>query len=242
MLYVIPTPIGNTEDITLRALRLFREINYIITENTATTKKLLWIYDISYQDKKFIKFTSHDHKHIHTIVSQLENQDGILVSEAGTPWLSDPGKMLIIWCQRANIQTTILPWATALIPAVINAWFHTIHRTFAGFLPLKKGRETAIKKMIISDHATFFYESVHRVPKLIEQLEKMNFMGMISVSREVSKHFEQCVTDDLKNIKEKIKNNIIPMKGEFVIGIYPYNNDEKVQIDTLDSFNETTAS
>gem|GEM_PF-1333114 len=94
----------------------------------------------------------------------------------------------------------------------------------------------------MSDHATFFYESVHRVPKLIEQLEKMNFMGMISVSREVSKHFEQCVTDDLKNIKEKIRNNIIPMKGEFVIGIYPYNNDEKVQIDTLNSFNETTAS
>lgn len=242
MLYVIPTPIGNTEDITLRALRLFREIDYIVTENTSTTKKLFSIYDIPYKDKKFIKFTSHDHKHIHTIVSQLENQDGILVSEAGTPGLSDPGKMLIVGCQRSNILTTVLPWATALIPAVINSWFHTTHRTFSGFLPHKKWRETAIKNMMQSAHATFFYESVHRVPKLIQQLEKANFMGMISISREVSKHFEQYITGDLITIQTAIQNNTIPMKGEFVIGIYPYNNDEKVQIDTLDSFNETTYS
>ena len=242
MLYVVPTPIGNTEDITLRALRLFREIDYIITENTSTTKRLLSIYEIPYKDKKFIKFTSHDHRHIDTIVSQLQNQDGILVSEAGTPWLSDPGKMLIIGCQRSDILTTILPWATALIPAVINAWFHTIHRTFAGFLPHKKWREKAINTMMSSDHATFFYESVHRVPKLIQQLEKANFMGMISISREVSKHFEQCITGDLMTIQTAIANNTIPMKGEFVIGIYPYHHDEKVQIDTLASFNETTDS
>lgn len=242
MLYVIPTPIGNTEDITLRGLRLFREIKYIITENTSTTKKLLWIYEIPYQDKKFIKFTSHDHRHIDSIISQLENQDGILVSEAWTPWLSDPGKMLIIWCQRSNIPISILPGATALIPAVIGAHFPTTHRTFAGFLPHKKWRETAIRKMTESEHATFFYESVHRVPKLIEQLEKINFIGMISISRELSKHFEQCITGDLTTIQWLIKNNTIPMKGEFVIGIYPQYTDEKKQIDTLDSFNETNYS
>ncbi len=239
MLYVIPTPIGNTEDITLRGLRLFREISYIITENTSTTKKLLGIYEISYQDKRFMKFTSHDHRHIDSIISQLENQDGILVSEAGTPWLSDPGKILIISCQKSNIPVTILPWATALIPAVIGAHFPTTHREFAGFLPHKKWRETAIKKMIQSDHATFFYESVHRVPKLIEQLEKANFIGMISISRELSKHFEQCITGDLNTIQWLIKNNTIPMKGEFVIGIYPKHTDEKEQIDSIDSFNET---
>jgi 16S rRNA (cytidine1402-2'-O)-methyltransferase len=138
MLYIIPTPIGNTEDITLRALRLFREIDYIITENTSTTKKLLSIYEIPYKHKNFVKFTSHDHKHIDTIVSQLQNQDGILVSEAGTPGLSDPGKMLILACQQSSICTSVLPGATALIPAVINAGFHTTHRTFAGFLPHKK--------------------------------------------------------------------------------------------------------
>ncbi len=228
MLYVIPTPIGNTEDITMRALRLFRGIDYIISENTGTTKKLLSIYDIPYQEKKFTKFTSHDHKHIDSIVSQLQNQDGILVSEAWTPGLSDPGKMLIIHCQRANIATTILPWATALIPAVINAGFHTTHWQFAGFLPHKKWRETAIKSMIESESATFFYESVHRVPKLIEQLEKVNFMGMISIAREISKHFEQYITGDLSTIQQAIKNNTIPMKWEFVIGIYPNNLHEEI--------------
>ncbi len=242
MLYVIPTPIWNTEDITLRGMRLFREVWYIITENTSTTKKLLWIYEISYKDKHFTKFTSHDYRHIDSIISQLENQDGILVSEAGTPWLSDPGKILIISCQKSNIPVTILPGATALIPAVIGAHFPTTHRTFAGFLPHKKWRETAIKNMIMSEHATFFYESVHRVPKLIEQLEKLDFIGMISISRELSKHFEQCITWDLATIQWFIKNNTIPMKWEFVIGIYPIQHNEKKQVDSLDSFDETNYS
>ena len=94
--------------------------------------------------------------------------------------------------------------------------------------------------MTMSDHATFFYESVHRIPKLIQQLEKINFIGMISVSREVSKHFEQCITGNLVTIQTAIQNNTIPMKGEFVIGIYPYNYDEKVQIDTPHTSYKTT--
>lgn len=221
MLYVIPTPIGNTEDITLRALRLFRETHYIICENTPTIKKLLSIYEIPYKDKQFIKFTSHDHRHIHSIVSQLENQDGILVSEAGTPWLSDPGKMLILWCQQANIPTSILPGATALIPAVINAGFPTTQWMFAGFLPHKKWRETAIKTMMQSDHATFFYESVHRVIKLLDQLRNADYEWLISISREISKKFEQNITGTLDDIQSGFDNEIIPLKGEFVIWLYP---------------------
>jgi 16S rRNA (cytidine1402-2'-O)-methyltransferase len=231
MLYIVPTPIGNTEDITMRGLRLLKEVNLVFCENTPTIKKLLWIYEIPYKEKTFIKFTSHDHKHIHHSISLLENQDGILVSEAGTPWLSDPGKMLIIACQKANIPYTILPWATALIPAVIGAWFPTTHRAFAGFLPHKKWRETAIKTMIESEHATFFYESVHRVPRLIEQLEKADFLGMISVSRELSKFFEQTITGNLSTIRQYIKDWKIPLKGEFVIGLYPHDTDEQIQID-----------
>lgn len=230
MLYVIPTPIGNIEDITMRWLRLFREINFIVSENTGTTKKLLWIYDIPYKEKNFIKFTSHDNRQINNIISLLQNQDGILVSEAGTPWLSDPGKILIIYCQRNSIPITILPWATALIPAVIASWFPTTQWDRRWFLPNKKGRETAIKSMIQSDHASFFYESVHRIPKLIEQLEKAEFNGMISIARELSKHFEQCTTDTLPNIKIAIKNNTIPLKGEFVIGLYPHSINEQTQI------------
>ncbi len=231
MLYIIPTPIGNTEDITIRGLRLLKEINLIFCENTPTIKKLLGIYEIPYKEKKFIKFTSHDNRHINHSISLLESQDGILVSEAGTPWLSDPGKMLIIACQKANISFTILPWATALIPAVIGAGFPTTHRTFAGFLPHKKWRETAIKTMMESDSATFFYESVHRIAKLIEQLEKADFLGMISISRELSKFFEQTITGNLPTIKQYIKDWTIPLKGEFVIGLYPHNTNEQIQID-----------
>ncbi len=221
MFFVIPTPIGNSDDITLRALKLFQEGNLIITENTGTTKKLLTIHGIDYSHKKFIKFTSHDHHSIHSILSLLQNQDGILVSEAGTPWLSDPGKLLIVQAQEHNIPTTILPWATALIPAVIGAQFPTTHWSFYGFLPHKKGREKLLTQMMSFSHGSFFYESVHRIEKLIEQLEKLWFMGKISISRELSKKFEQLITSDITTIKEQIKNTTLPLKGEFVIGLYP---------------------
>lgn len=231
MLYIIPTPIGNKEDITLRALRLFHEITYIISENTHTTKKLLSLYDIPYQDKHFIKFTSHDHHHIQGIVEKLHDRDGILVSEAGTPWLSDPGKMLIVGCQQATITTTVLPGATALIPAVINARFPTTRRSFLWFLPHKKWRETAIKTMIQSEYASFFYESVHRLPKLIEQLEKANFIGTISIAREISKHFEQYITGTISDVQQALQNNTLPMKGEFVIGVYPHHYYDETEMD-----------
>ena len=208
MLYVIPTPIGNIEDITIRGLRHFREVPLIISENTFTTKKLLKLHNITYDDKKFIKFTSHDHKSIQYIGELLKQ----------------------IWY-------TILPGATALIPAVIAAGFPTTHRLFQWFLPHKKWREKALQTAIMSDFATFFYESVHRIPKLIEQLEKLNFMGKISLSREVSKHFEQNITGDLSTLQSLIKNWDIPMKWEFVIGIYPYSDNDKTKMDDDHSSN-----
>ena len=231
MLYVIPTPIGNIEDITIRGLRHFREVPLIISENTFTTKKLLKLHNITYDDKKFIKFTSHDHKSIQYIGELLKHNDWALVSEAGTPGLSDPGKLLIIHCQEQQIWYTILPGATALIPAVIAAGFPTTHRLFQWFLPHKKWREKTLQTAIMSDFATFFYESVHRIPKLIEQLEKLNFMGKISLSREVSKHFEQNITGNLSTLQSLIKNWDIPMKWEFVIGIYPYSDNDKTKMD-----------
>lgn len=230
MLTVVPTPIGNKEDITLRALRHLRDTTMIITENSNTTKKLLGLYDISYHDKQFIKFTSHDNRHIDHIISLLKNQDGLLVSEAWTPWLSDPGKILLIYCLRNHISISVLPGANALIPSVITAGFPTTHRNWRWFMPNKKWRESAIKDMIMSDHASFFYESVHRIEKLLDQLEKLQFNGMISISREISKQFEQHITDTLPHIKTYIKNNVIPLKWEFVIGLYPQIIDEQTQI------------
>ena len=229
MFYVIPTPIGNSDDITLRALKLFAQVDLIITEHTGTTKRLLMIHNIDYKEKKFIKFTSHDHHSIDYILSLLENQDGILVSEAWTPWLSDPGKLLIIHAQEKNIETTILPGPTALIPAVISSQFPTTHRTFYGFLPHKKGREKYLTQMMNAEHASFFYESVHRIGKLIDQLEKIWFVGKISISREVSKKFEQLITTDVPTLKTMIEQNNILLKWEFVIWLYPSTAHEKAE-------------
>lgn len=236
MLFVVPTPIGNTEDITLRALRIFRETKLIMSENTPTTRKLLSIYDIPYQDKQFIKFTSHDHKHINHIISLLENQDGVLVSEAGTPGLSDPGKLLIIACQSNNIPVTVLPGATALIPAVIMAQFPTTQRSFGWFLPHKKWREKLLTARAQGQEAVFFYESVHRIQKLLEQLTKVNFEGKMSVSREISKHFEQHITWSLEDIQNAISNKSIILKGEFVIWLYPSHcHHEQTETDDVDT-------
>lgn len=227
MFYIVPTPIGNSDDITLRALKVFQTTDLIITENTGTTKKLLTIHNIEYRNKKFIKFTSHDTHTIDYIISLLENQDGILVSEAGTPGLSDPGKLLIIHSQQANIEITILPGATALIPAVIASQFPTTHRSFYGFLPHKKGREKYLTQMMQAQHPSFFYESVHRIPKLIDQLEKVWFKGKISISREISKKFEQLITTNLEDLKDMLEKETLILKWEFVIGLYPSTVDEK---------------
>lgn len=221
MLSVVPTPIGNSDDITLRALRLFHDVDLIITENTSTTKKLLSLHNIDYHDKKFIKFTSHDHHRLNNILFLLKNQDAILVSEAWTPWLSDPWKILILEAQKNNIPTTILPWATALIPAIIASQFPTTHWTFYGFLPHKKWREKLLKQMLASDKASFFYESVHRIDKLISQLNMLEFDGQISIAREISKKFEQLITSDLVTIQHYRETNTIPLKWEFVVWLYP---------------------
>lgn len=221
MLYIIPTPIGNSDDITLRALKLFQETDLIITENTGTTKKLLTIHSIDYSKKKFIKFTSHDHHTIKSLLTLIEHQDAILVSEAGTPGLSDPGKILIVHAQQQQIPTTILPWATALIPAVIGAQFPTTHRSFYGFLPHKKWRETLLKKMMSDTHASFFYESVHRIEKLVSQLQELWFQWTIAVAREISKHFEQLLSCDLTTLQDHLQSGTLPLKGEFVIWLYP---------------------
>lgn len=221
MLYIVPTPIGNIEDISLRAIRLFKEIDYIISENTITSKKLLKLYEIDYQTKHFIKFTSHDTHRINTIIRLCQDQDVVLVSEAGTPALSDPWKQLIQAFLDLEIPVSALPWANALIPAVIMSNFPTTHRSFYGFLPHKKWRQTLLKKMIESDHASFFYESVHRIIKLTEQLEELNYQWKISIAREISKTHEQFITHDLNHIKQLFSNGKIPQLWEFVIGLYP---------------------
>ncbi len=222
MLYFIPTPIGNKEDITLRALRLFKELKYLICEDTRTAKKLLSMYDIDYQEKDFFSLTSFTErgKLVHYLNIIQEHDVGVM-SEAGTPGLSDPGKVLIQLCNEHKTPYTILPGATAIIPAVVAAGFDTSAFTYLGFLPTKKGRQTRIKEIIQSKIPVFIYESVHRMERLLQELKNAGFKGNISIAREVSKMFEQHFTGTLDETLSMIQTKKLPVRGEFVVGIYP---------------------
>ncbi|MCK9467251.1 MAG: 16S rRNA (cytidine(1402)-2'-O)-methyltransferase [Candidatus Absconditabacterales bacterium] len=233
MLYIIPTPIGNKEDISLRALRLFKELNMFICEDTRTFKNLLSMYEIDYKNKTFYSLTSFTEQgKIKHYLNLLSDNDIGLVSEAGTPGLSDPGKNLIKLCNENKIKYTILPGTNALIPAVVASGFDTSSFVFLGFLPQKKGRQTILKQIIKGKEESkkfgmrgekipvFFYESVHRFEKLLKELKELNFEGKISISREISKMFEQIITTNLDEIIDLVKTKKLPIKGEFVVGLY----------------------
>ena len=220
MLYFVPTPIWNKEDITLRALRLLKEINILVCEDTRTAKKLLSMYDISIIWKEFYSLTSFTTQwKLWFYAKLLQENDAVVISEAWTPWLSDPWKSLIQLCNENQIRFSVLPWANALVPSVVAAGFDTTEFIFIWFLPQKKWRQTALKKMIESEIPTFFYESVHRMPKLLGELKNLDFNWKIFIAREISKVFEQFFTWSLFECEEFIKNWKIVIKGEFVIGL-----------------------
>jgi 16S rRNA (cytidine1402-2'-O)-methyltransferase len=144
-----------------------------------------------------------------------------LVSDAGTPWLSDPGNIMIKLCHEHELLYTILPGANALVPAVVGAAFPTTQRSFWWFLPTKKWRRTAITTICQSEHPVFVYESVHRIGKLLDQLSDGGFVGQISITRELSKMHEQVVTGSLQEVKQWWDDTTIVHKGEFVIWLSP---------------------
>ena len=221
MLYLIPTPIWNTKDITLRALELFGELKYFICEDTRNFKKLLGIYKIDYSDFNFYSLTSFtDNYKLNSYLEILKNHDVWLVSDAWTPGLSDPWKAMIQLCNENNLKFSVLPWATALIPSVVWAWFDTSKFMFIWFFPKKKWKQTMIKEIIESDYPTFFYESVHRIAKTLEEFQKLGFTWKVSISREISKVFEQQTTWNIDEIIKMIENKQIVEKGEFVVWVY----------------------
>ncbi len=220
MLYFVPTPIGNKEDITLRAIRLLWEIKILICEDTRTAKKLLSMYDISIIWKEFYSLTSFTSQwKLWFYTKLLSDNDAIVISEAWTPGLSDPWKSLIQICNENQIPFSVLPWANALIPSIVAAWFDTTQFTFLWFLPQKKWRQTTLKKVIESEVPTFFYESVHRMPKLLQELRELNFDWKIFIAREISKVFEQFFTGSLDECDNLVKQWKMAMKWEFVVGI-----------------------
>lgn len=222
MLYFIPTPIGNKEDITVRALRLIKECSIFLCEDTATTKKLLNIYDISLEKKEFYPYTSFTNPgklaHYLNIIS---TNDVCVLSEAGTPGLSDPGKSIVKLAWENNIPFEVLPGTTALIPTVVSAYTDTSQFVFVWFLPLKKGRQTILKQIINScdQMPYFFYESVHRIEKFLEELITLEFTGSVFIAREISKMFEQKIMGTPQELIAKIKSWELVVKGEFVVGM-----------------------
>ena len=214
-LVLVPTPIGNLEDITLRALRVMKECDVILAEDTRETKKLMAHYNI---DKPVSSFhLNNEHKILRSTIERIRmNQCTVLVSDAGTPAISDPGFLLVRECIREGIEVECLPGATAFVPAIVISGLPCESFFYEGFLPHKKGRETRFKKMAVSEHTTVLYESPHRLIKTLEQL--VQFCGSdraISVSRELSKKFEETVRGSAQEVLTHFQAH--EPRGEFVV-------------------------
>jgi len=214
-LFIVPTPIGNLEDITFRAIRILKESDMILAEDTRKTMILLRHYGI----EKIV--SSHhifnEHKSIHAVIEKLKTDITIaLVSDAGTPGISDPGFLLVRECLKENIVVECLPGPTALIPALVNSGLPCDRFVFEGFLPHKKGRQTRLLKLEEESNTMVFYESPHRLQKTLEQFA--TFFGperLASVSRELSKIYEENVRGTLEELGTHFRDKTV--KGEIVI-------------------------
>lgn len=215
-LYLVPTPIGNLEDITLRALRILREeADVILAEDTRTSGKLMKHYDIS---KPMIAFhLNNEHQQVRHIAERIANGERMaLVTDAGTPAISDPGFMLVRECISMDIPVECLPGATAFVPALVNSGLSADHFIFEGFLPHKKGRQTKIRQIAENEYTTILYESPFRLVKTLEQLiEVAGNDRRVSVARELTKIFEENARGTLSEIRDYFSSKEV--KGEIVI-------------------------
>lgn len=215
MLYLVPTPIGNLKDITLRALDVLKEVDLILAEDTRTTSHLLNHYQIS---KPLSPYHQHnEHKVLQHLVSQLlEGKKMAVVTDAGTPGISDPAFLLVRECIKVGIRVECLPGATAFVPALVNSGIPTNRFSFEGFLPLKKGRHTLLTKLAEEDRTLVFYESPVRLVKTLDEL--VQYFGadrQVSVSRELTKMFEENQRGTLTEVANYYREKA--PKGEIVI-------------------------
>jgi 16S rRNA (cytidine1402-2'-O)-methyltransferase len=214
-LYLVPTPIGNLEDITLRAIRVLKEADLILSEDTRTTGNLLKHYQIGTKLMAYHAFN--EHQTVSGIVGRLkEGTVAALVSDAGTPGISDPGFLLVRACLEAGLQVETLPGPTALIPALVNSGLPCESFYFAGFLPHKKGRQTRLKELAAIESTIILYESPHRLVKTLEQLSEYLGPGRkASVSRELTKIYEENARGTLAELILHFSSKQV--KGEIVI-------------------------
>jgi 16S rRNA (cytidine1402-2'-O)-methyltransferase len=218
--YIVSTPIGNMEDITLRALRILKEVDLILCEDTRETGKILKHYDI--QNKTQSYHANSKLSKIDTIISYLEAGKNIaLVSDAGTPIISDPGILLVqeIKRQLPDVQIVPIPGASALLSAVVASGINCHEFAFLGFLPHKKGRETLFREIRDAARSVVFYESVHRIEKTLDSLVEhlSNTNKQISIGREITKLFEEIVTGTPIEVRDYFKTHTDKVRGEFVV-------------------------
>ncbi len=224
-LYVVPTPIGNLEDITLRAINVLKEVDFILAEDTRTTSHLLRHLGIEKPMHSHHKFN--EHATVARVAESIASGRNVaLVSDAGTPGISDPGFLLVRKCVEEGIDVETLPGATALIPAVVQSGFPCDKFAFEGFLPQKKGRMKRIQELALEERTLVFYESPYRVVKCLEQFaEVMGMERRVAVVREITKKFEETVRGTLDEVIAHFKEH--EPKGEFVIVVEGYNTKPK---------------
>lgn len=215
MLYIVPTPIGNLQDITLRALEVLKKVDLILAEDTRTTIKLLNHYQVI---RPLSPYHQHnEHQVLQHLVNQLmEGKTMALVSDAGTPGISDPAFLLVRECIKVGVKVECLPGSTAFVPALVNSGLPANRFVFEGFLPQKKGRQTLFKKLAEEERTMIFYESPHRLVKTLEEM--MQYFGagrLCSVSRELTKLYEENARGTLQEVCDHFKKKEV--KGEIVM-------------------------
>ena len=223
MLYVVPTPVGNMEDITLRALRVLKEADLILAEDTRTSSVLLQHYDSHTPLRSHHKWNEHETSE--SLADEiLAGRQVALISDAGTPGISDPGFMLVRACVERGVEVQCLPGATAFVPALVDSGLPCDRFYFEGFLPQKKGRQTRLKLLAEQDKTMIIYESPFRLVKTLEQLaEHLGADRKASVSREISKKFEETRRGTLEELIASFKAK--EAKGEIVIIVGPPQED-----------------
>jgi 16S rRNA (cytidine1402-2'-O)-methyltransferase len=214
-LYLVPTPIGNLKDITLRSLEILQQVDTILAEDTRTSGILLKHFQIKKPLQSFHNFN--EHKAVNGIVERLKNGEVMaLISDAGTPGISDPGFLLSRACVEAEIKIECLPGPTALIPALVKSGLPTDRFLFEGFLPIKKGRKTRLQQLAKEERTMIFYESPYRLTKTLKQFgEVFGDKRIVSVSRELTKIYEETVTGSIEKVLAHFE--VKDVKGEIVI-------------------------
>lgn len=216
-LYFVPTPIGNLEDMTFRAVNVLNEVDYILCEDTRTSGILLKHYGISKPTKSY--HLHNEHAATERVIQDLKNGQNIgIITDAGTPGISDPGYLLAKACADVNIEMICLPGATAFVPALVVSGLPNHDFYFAGFLPQKKGRQTKLKQLAEEKKTIILYESPHKINTTLEQIR--DFFGeetRVSLSREISKKFEETKRGTISELIEFSKSKTL--KGEIVLVI-----------------------